>query len=391
VRRLLPLVLTLGAVLTSAACGTSSAATDAAPKTECAPRPAAGLVPADGAYLGVNLDPERQTLEDAATVLGHRPAVSVVFTDFPFAGEDERILGRAVEQVRVSGGVLLLTLEPHGGLGAVTDAAAADLATRLAGYNDRDVPVVVRFGAEMNGRWYAWGQQPTGYVAAFRRIAQAVHAGAPGSATMWAPAYGGGYPFATGPAAVAPSDPATVALDRAALDTDGSGAVTRLDDPYAPYWPGDDAVDWVGLSLFHWGNTYPWGENELPEPGKFVAQLTGEYTGLGGDDRALPDFYGTYGEQHGKPVAIAETGAFYAPGAGGDALAVKQAWWAQVFDPALPQQLPRLAMVNWVEREATEAETGTLVDWRVLHDPAIAAAFRAGLPAWARWAEPGCL
>jgi hypothetical protein len=91
-------------------------------------------------------------------------------------------------------------------------------------------------------------------------------------------------------------------------------------------------------------------------------------------------------------VAIAETGALYAPGAGGDALAVKQAWADQVFDPAVRQLLPRLAMVNWVEREAIEAETGTLVDWRVLHDPAIAAAFRAGLPDWARWAEhvTGC-
>jgi hypothetical protein len=206
---------------------------------------------------------------------------------------------------------------------------------------------------------------------------------------MWAPAYGGGYPFRTGPAVSAAPSPGDVA----ALDTDGSGTVTALDDPYAPYWPGDDAVDWVGLSLFHWGDTYPWGENEVPEPGKFLAQLTGTYSGLGGDDRALPDFYSTYGEQHGKPVAIAETGALYAPGAGGDdEQAVKQAWWAQVFDPALRQRLPRLAMVNWVEREAREAETGTLVDWRVLHEPALAAAFRAGLPEWALWAEDagGC-
>jgi hypothetical protein len=205
---------------------------------------------------------------------------------------------------------------------------------------------------------------------------------------MWAPAYGGGYPFATATTVVHPA-----AVDTAALDTDGDGAVTRLDDPYAPYWPGDDAVDWVGLSLFHWGDTYPWGENEVPEPGKFVAQLTGEYVGLGGDDRALPDFYATYGDQHGKPVALAETGAFYSAAAGGaDERAVKQAWAAQVFDAGLAQRLPRLAMVNWVEREAQEAESGTLVDWRVLEHPAVAAAFRDALPAWGRWAEdvPAC-
>ncbi len=28
-------------------------------------------------------------------------------------------------------------------------------------------------------------------------------------------------------------------------------------DPYAPYYPGDAATDWVGMSLFHWGSGYP--------------------------------------------------------------------------------------------------------------------------------------
>ena len=63
------------------------------------------------------------------------------------------------------------------------------------------------------------------------------------------------------------------------------------DDSYAPYYPGDDAVDWVGMSLYHWGATYPWGENELPEANKFTDQLTGTYVGANGDDSLLPDFY----------------------------------------------------------------------------------------------------
>jgi hypothetical protein len=25
------------------------------------------------------------------------------------------------------------------------------------------------------------------------------------------------------------------------------------DDPYTPYWPGDEWVDWIGMSLFHFG------------------------------------------------------------------------------------------------------------------------------------------
>ncbi|MGY1661060.1 glycosyl hydrolase [Geodermatophilus sp. SYSU D00705] len=367
------------AVLTLTGC--HPAADD--PEATCAPTPAADLVPTSGAYLGTNLDWADETLADYAGQLGEAPAVAVSFAGFPLGTDDERNLDGAVEQLRADGGLLLLTLEPHDGLAAVTDTAARDLAERLAGWNAHGVPVVVRFAHEMNGSWYAWGQQPEEYVAAFRRVAAAVHTGAPGSATMWAPNYGGGYPFAGG----------RYEGHSPALDTDGDGAVTGVDDPYAPYWPGDDAVDWVGMSLYHWGSAYPWGENEVPEPGKFVAQLTGEYAGLAGDERRVPDFYGIYGEAHGKPVAIPETAALYAPGRPGpDELTVKQAWWRQVHDPALAERLPRLAMVNWFEWAKDEQEVGGRVDWRATATPAIRAAYRSDLPAWALWADavPTC-
>ncbi|KAF6252608.1 hypothetical protein COO60DRAFT_1643919 [Scenedesmus sp. NREL 46B-D3] len=53
------------------------------------------------------------------------------------------------------------------------------------------------------------------------------------------------------------------------------------DDPYTPYYPGeplqgyltriegDEWVDWVGLSVYHFGARYPWGANSLPENSKF--------------------------------------------------------------------------------------------------------------------------
>jgi hypothetical protein len=293
-----------------------------------------------------------------------------------------------VSQVADGGGLLLLTLEPQQGLAAVTDSVATDLADRLDGYNRSGVPVIVRFAHEMNGSWYPWGQQPTDYVAAFRRVAAAVHRDAPGSAMMWAPNYGGGYPFTGGAHQAAAGSP-----EAAVLDTDGDGGITGADDPYAPYWPGDDAVDWVGMSLYHWGDAYPWGENEVPEAGKFVAQLTGEYVGLGGDDRVVPDFYRTYGEQHDKPVAIPETAALYAPGAGGaEELAVKQAWWMQVLAEDLHQQLPRLAMINWFEWDKQESEIGARVDWTVTSADTVRTAYRSDLPGWALWAGavPSC-
>ena len=369
------------------------AVTSAAVVTACAPAsgsaPAApcDLVPDDGILHGVSIDWSTQTLADHAARLGHRPAVAITFAGFPLSPDDVAYLDGAVDQL-AGGGALLLTLEPHGGLGTVTDAAAAELASQLRRVGDRGVPVVVRFAHEMNGSWYPWGQQPEEYVAAFRRVAAAVHSGAPDALMLWAPNYGGGYPFTGGRFAAAEGSPAGEALD-----TSGDGRLDRHDDPYAPYWPGDDAVDWVGMSLYHWGSTYPWGENEVPEEGKFADQLTGEYSGAGGDERGLPDFYGVYGEARGKPVAVPETAAFWAPDAGGAAeLDVKRAWWGQVLDPGLHERFPRLAMVGWFEWVKDEAEVGAPVDWRAAGTPQVREAYRAALPAWSRWAEdvPAC-
>ena len=38
-----------------------------------------------------------------------------------------------------------------------------------------------------------------------------------------------------------------------ALDTNGDGWVDMSDDPYGPFWPGADYVDWVGLDIYHMG------------------------------------------------------------------------------------------------------------------------------------------
>lgn len=36
---------------------------------------------------------------------------------------------------------------------------------------------------------------------------------------------------------------------------------------------GDDWVDWVGLSVYHFGATYPWGANTVPERNKFYNKV----------------------------------------------------------------------------------------------------------------------
>ncbi|MET1035664.1 MAG: glycosyl hydrolase [Arthrobacter sp.] len=344
----------------------------------CVVADGAALAPESGILAGVNLDWGRQTLADYAESLGSRPAVTVSFSHFPLGSADIANLEAAHAQVRDNGGTLLLTLEPRGGLDDVTKDATDGLATMLDRFNRAGVPVIVRFAHEMNGSWYEWGQQPAAYRAAFRRVADSLHRLAPGSATMWAPNYGGGYPFIGGRYQALPGT-----ADFAALDTDDDGVLTGADDPYAPYYPGDDAVDWVGMSLYHWGNTYPWGKNVVPEPGKFLQQLTGRYDGAGGNDLAVPDFYDEYGRARDKPVAIPETAALVATGQEGtDELAIKRAWWRQLFDAELPRDYPQLKMVNWFEWDKHEVEVGGRVDWRAAGNPRTADAYTADLPEW---------
>ncbi|MFJ4284695.1 glycoside hydrolase family 26 protein [Paenarthrobacter nicotinovorans] len=375
-------VIAAGIVLGSclSACVGSQPGATPPPLPTCQPTPPSA--PKDGILAGVNLDWEYETLEQYAKNLGERPAVTVTFTDFPMADTDKRNVDAAYEQIRANGGTMLLTLEPKLGLASVTPEVAEELASTLARFNNAGVPVIVRFAHEMNGSWYAWGQQPTAYVAAYQRVATAIHAKAPGSAMMWAPNYGGGYPFSGGKYEAVAGTP-----DYALLDTDKDGEVTGADDPYAPYYPGDAAVDWVGMSLYHWGNTYPWGANVIPEPGKFIQQLTGNYNGAGGNDLAVPDFYTEYGAKRNKPVAIPETAALTtASGEGANPLAIKEAWWGQLFDPAIPRDYPELKMINWFEWDKNEVEVKGVVDWTSTKDPEVREAYTSALPDWFKFA-----
>jgi hypothetical protein len=293
---------------------------------------------------------------------GLEPASYGQFIDLPLTETSKQSLSGVVDAVAARSAKLFLTVEPMAGLDAVTPAVAQDLATTVAGYNARGVDVFVRFAHEMNGSWYPWGQQPAAYVAAFRRVADAVHATAPRTAMVWAPNYGGGYPFSGGTYSARAGS-----ADFNAMDTDGTGALSMSDDPCQPYYPGDASVDWVGLTLYHFGNAWPYGENETPEAGKLAQQLRGTYNGNGRyeDQSALPDFYADLPVGHGKPMVLAETGALYnetPPQPGSSEYDVKAAWVNQVYGEGARAAFPQLKMVNWFEVRKYEAK-GT-VDWR---------------------------
>ena len=271
----------------------------------------------------------------------------------------------------------MLTLEPQA-LTGLTDADADTLVGVLAGATDElGVRWLVRFGPEMNGSWTRWGQQPTAYVEAFRTLADAVHDGAGQASMVWAPSYGAGYPFREAYGALehgGGTDARRARRDVARLDTDGSGRVDAGDDPYGPYYPGDEAVDWVGLTVLRYGLAQRFDDAPVPRDGELAARLDESF---GYDvQRARRSFAERFASRDRPLLLLTSARA----GDGEDAppaLAVKRAWWRQVV--AAARDRPALGGVVWLELTRFEAETEGPVDWSATGSERMAAALAADL------------
>ena len=132
------------------------------------------------------------------------------------------------------------------GYESFTQQAAQKLVEKCSALEKMGSACIVRFAHEANASWYPWAQRPTEFKRAFRSLANLLHAETQSSSMMWSVNYGGGYPWSGGAYAVQPGT-----SDFQALDTNGDGVLDMWDDPYAPYYPGDDVVDWVGMTLYH--------------------------------------------------------------------------------------------------------------------------------------------
>lgn len=114
-----------------------------------------------------------------------------------------------------------------------------------------DKPTIVRFAAEMNVS--SLGDSPAAYIKAFRFVADIIHSDYPNIAVMWSP--------------------------------NDAGALNR---PMELYYPGDEYVDWIGVSsflkrdfmgdpnserssgLYFYVGDFAWGQNPLRELIKFM-------------------------------------------------------------------------------------------------------------------------
>eukprot|EP00930_Biecheleria_cincta_P061812 TRINITY_DN4735_c0_g1_i1.p1 TRINITY_DN4735_c0_g1~~TRINITY_DN4735_c0_g1_i1.p1 ORF type:complete len:689 (-),score=92.78 TRINITY_DN4735_c0_g1_i1:315-2381(-) len=294
-----------------------------------------GVIPPDGKlYFAISSDGILPSKFKAALDDGMQIPAFAFFHELPLRGYAERDwVKQFLSDTASVGGIAYLTAEPRKGLWMVDKTAVEELAWLCKEFeNEGGAGCIIRFGHEMNGNWYIWGQQPYLYIDRFRVLSEAIHRLTKRSGMMWAPSSGGEYPF-EGYFKVKPGTP-----DFFALDTNKDGKLDMTDDMYTPFYPGDDFVDWVGLTNSFFGNRYPYDSNELAQPKFFVDKIRGNYrtAGQGGNERAVPNFYEMFsGENsaHKKPFAVAETSALWGPDLPQrrSDLEVKQEWWRQVF------------------------------------------------------------
>ena len=124
-------------------------------------------------------------------------------------------------------------IDPRKIVNGSQDALIRARAKAVAAYGK---PMFLRWGAEMNGDWYAWsgtavGNKPSVFVAAWRHIHDVFASeGVRNVAWVWAPN----------------------------ADSHPGGTSTTSWNSWRSYYPGDAYVDWVGIDGYNWGSTDSW-------------------------------------------------------------------------------------------------------------------------------------
>ncbi|KAJ3128044.1 hypothetical protein HK098_005256 [Nowakowskiella sp. JEL0407] len=231
--------------------------------------------------------------------------------------------------------ILVTSFDPIEGYDKVSQDGIEAFADIVAKYNKRGVPVFIRPAHEMNGPWYIYGMQPRKYKDFYVNVFNTVKKKAPFAKFIFAPMTGnagGGYPWDG------------YALDNLtpdnlhAMDTNNNGRVDVGDDPYSPYYPGDQFVDWFGVSAY-WKGDWPYTVNQKCDAEYFTDLITqGTYSAYG------------FAETHLKPMMITEmAGSYCAENPGVSDLEVKQPFWRDVFGDASRSRLPLLKMAMWFD------------------------------------------
>ena len=272
------------------------------------------VVPRSGAYLGAyvqapNWAHASRSIAEFESSIGRRLAI-----DNRFYGWNESFPSGLQSLDEARGRIPMITWKAPP-LGEILSGSQDALITARADAVRRfGAPLFIRWGWEMNGYWTEWSgvrnnspgahDGPRKYVRAWRRIHDIFkREGATAVSWVWAP--------------------------------NGESVPDTSWNRISAYYPGDEYVDWVGLSAYNWGTTRSWSHWEPFS--KLVRAVYSQYAGR-------------------KPIMVAETASVNTGG--------NKARWIAGVAPAL-RRYPAIKAVLWFERPP---------DWSVRSpDPALSA------------------
>lgn len=334
------------------------------------------LEPPDGSFLwGFHLDFSTDTVPALLKRVQFKPAVINGFFKMTATDFEVDTINWIAQQAGDQNAILELTLDPVVDLSLIPDSLYLAFALQMAHINQvYGCPVFLRFMHEMNGNWDLFGQAPVQFLKAFKTMAVYIHNYTNMTAMVWAPNVGGGYPYS----GKLPTDPANAAL----LDTNKDGRLTHADLPFAPYWPGPEYVDWIGISSYSIrvdGNY----QTAMAEPTDLIDSFT---------TNAIEDLYHGYSYTYNKPFMLGETASSYSynlnttlvrsPPNAIQEMHVKQSWWRAILQ--YRARYPLWKSATWFEEmksETSRTDTGDVVwqDYRITFNSTVVPWFLSDL------------
>lgn len=250
--------------------------------------------PARGVYIGAFIEKDYAfqyktsgtKIEEFEKLIGKKHA-----SYFTYCGYGTPFPSDWVAAVKRAGGAPHIAFEPNYGLEEVKDSAYLRAWARDAARTK--VPIFLRWASEMNGRWMAYHGTPEVYKQKFRLVTKIMREEAPNVAMVWTP-------------------------------------FTSPERLIASYYPGDEAVDWVGINIYSVyvndgdSNRPAWHKDPIDE---------------------LRYIYNTYAAR--KPIHISEYAATLAcKGTGLDTSDFAMEKMTRFYN-GIRQEFPRVKSVNW--------------------------------------------
>ncbi len=283
--------------------------------------------PSTGVYLGVSISgvpasmTALQTFQQAAN-----KKVAIVSFWRTMGGSQSTLYSSWFQNVFNNGSVPMITWLPKNSdtgasysLTAIAngqyDSVINTWANTLKGYGHT---ILIRWAHEMNGSWYAWGQQASAYVAAWRHIHNLFVAdGATNVKWVWCP------------------------------NTEYNTATQ-----FNQYYPGDSYVDWVGLDSYNSPKNGAW---------YWFSNLF-----------SIGNSYATITALTSKPLMIAETSSAEANLFSPVPPYTKAQWITNAFGTGIPS-MPRVRAIVWMNDNLTGSEG--CCNWSIQSSSAAQSAF----------------